>query len=589
MLAVSMFILFSCVFDPPKAEDSPPETTQLSLPERLSIDEARVFFAEYAKSLNPLPSYGTRNDHEDIPPPIVLWSEAVYSEFLGHEVIDAPMLDFRVAVYHPDDPGIGVPEDEAPPENAVARLISGLDPDSEIYYRLLYIVPEPEFLAQKELDIADFGLGDTFDNFSGSLMLLEVTGWFVKGFAVSHGQLVKCIFPVKGTPDSGDDTSSCESPAVGTRSDGDCVQIPNTFWINYNYWLDDGWEDMGDGGYVGTLVVASREVTIFTDYCPPTSDNGGETDPSIGNGGGGNSGEGICRNCGKKPCQCCYVCGKPCICLNQQCHKSPCECCTVCKKNDCECDIQVTLMAAGSATLGGNFSMNVSVSPSTAKVDEVRYYINDVLLGCRHSAGSLSSMAKVPGDFRLKAVSIIRGKEYTSNETGIRVDYPSASQVMGFIRTQLELAWTTSLNAANSSGVQEYGGAVYINTKGSTGSATYYCNTVSGTRQTYEDLLNGNNATIDIRTADPDFSTNPERGGIFTVATFHTHPPLWHYRGAVISRRTGPSPEDHAGTGGYPGIVIDFIGGVGGMHKSTDPQTSPKTTYIYGPASRFNP
>jgi len=69
--------------------------------------------------------------------------------------------------------------------------------------------------------------------------------------------------------------------------------------------------------------------------------------------------------------------------------------------------------------------------------------------------------------------------------------------------------------------------------------------------------------------------------GMLKLNSFHTHPLLWHYRGGVISRRTGPSPEDHAGTGGYPGIVIDFIGGVGGVHKSTNPQTSPKTTYNY--------
>ena len=354
-VAAVIFTALSCVFDAPKAEESISYTPDLPLSERLAIDDARVFFAEYAKSLNPFPRYDTRNAEEDIPPPIVLWAEAVYSEFLGHEVIEAPMMGFRIAVYHPDDPGIEGWGDETPPENAVGRLICGLDPNGEIYYRLLYMVPDPQFLSEKGLDIGDFGLWDTSEDFSGSLRLFEVTGEFVKGFTVSRGDIIRYMFPVKGTPCSDDDTSSGESPTGETRAEEPCFQVPDTFWIDYSYWKSDPYYDE-NGGSTGTLVVGSRQVTIYRNDCPPSGGGsvGGDTDPGTG-GGGGPGGDNdrercpicqtygncaccvecqtnhcYCRLCHREACTCCYECYHI---------KEECTCCTVCHKKVCECKV----------------------------------------------------------------------------------------------------------------------------------------------------------------------------------------------------------------------------------------------------------
>ena len=70
LLAAAAILMFSCVFDSPRDEDSPDETAELPLSGKLSIDDARAFFEGSFYTVD-FGTAGTRGG--ELPEPAILF------------------------------------------------------------------------------------------------------------------------------------------------------------------------------------------------------------------------------------------------------------------------------------------------------------------------------------------------------------------------------------------------------------------------------------------------------------------------------------------------------------------------------------
>ena len=272
----------------------------------------------------------------------------------------------------------------------------------------------------------------------------------------------------------------------------------------------------------------------------------------------------------------------------QTCQKSLCECCTECKKYPCECEIEITISSSGRAMLGKQYSVTASVTPAGKEFNSLDFYIVSSVgehhIGERTKAGSITALAMSPGEYRLKVIGRIGSTTYDSNEVDLSVVFPSGDEALAHFQTARSFAWLNTIAAANAQGVKEFGFSVNITTHRDTGT-TYSIEAATGTFCSYEYLRNTEEGMIDFP-INNNYGKDPTNGGTWTVAVFHTHPPLCMYTGSEsVQRVVGPSSTDRGAHPNIPGVVQDFVG-VRGVHSSKHSLNSPTMFYPYGPSAR---
>ena len=283
ILCVFAVSVSSCVLD--KTAAFPEEQGLVS---HLSIDDARVFFDEVGKNLHPGPVGYTRSEppfHSFAPD----WSKALYSVFLGEEVIEVPFEGLGFIIDHKTPEGENWETDPADSAkaNTSVKLIAGLNEWGEIVYRMLYITSFGSWAGDRGLEAAEVTIRDTEDSFSGSFLLYETTGEFIAGYVFAAGEATHTIsLPGLLT-------------GAGSLSGGECVyHYMNWHWCYY---------------FPGTTVLnpdnciyLGRELLYV--LCVYKDDGG------IGGGG-----VAVCTECRQTPCACaCEDCGEnPCVCVGQ--------------------------------------------------------------------------------------------------------------------------------------------------------------------------------------------------------------------------------------------------------------------------------
>lgn len=262
--ACALLFLYSCAetFIPNEAfiEENIP------LSQKFGIGDARIFFEAFRGEASI-----TRTAGENIfPDP--RWEGAAYSEFLGHEVIDIPFDNINCASYRHTGRGTLANKHPKPPYNTSVRLLSGLNKWGEIYYRVVYIIPEPSFFEKNGIRPGEVALDHTREDFSGTMLLFEITGEFVKSFTLAEGKIIRSSLS-SGTVN----TRSRGNGAPATRSN-ECTEVEESFWID---WVDNCYDEEF-GGWI--TCVKTRKITFIYEECiyGGNENTGNDTDPATG-------------------------------------------------------------------------------------------------------------------------------------------------------------------------------------------------------------------------------------------------------------------------------------------------------------------
>lgn len=334
LTALSAAVLFSCVFDRNTDDDK----VNVPLAEQLSFYDARLFFDEYEQglALGPSAGHGTRS----LPSGgySISWDNACYSMLFDGEIIEVPFDGIAFFISSSTDGGDANVASPASGPNTAVKLIAGIDRWGEIYYRLVYITPDPAWLASRGLDLLSMPLESMEDNYTGQIRLLRPDGTFHSGYEYVSGEVRLVYFPASPPPSGtssvahdhdhahGDECPVCafgtdgegregfgdhgEAPG-GTRSsvtraqDNCYVTIECWFWIYSD----------------GTIEIITCDAYLVG--CAGGAGGGGGSDP----GGGGLGKPSICPACKRNPCRCipeildpaCTVCKKnPCICVESE-------------------------------------------------------------------------------------------------------------------------------------------------------------------------------------------------------------------------------------------------------------------------------
>ncbi|MCC8034874.1 MAG: DUF5004 domain-containing protein [Rikenellaceae bacterium] len=368
LLVVLVSLSVSCNRQDFEGDPLTPEEETL---QALTIEDARALFSEYEQTFTLSAGSLTRSNFGGVNPYLdfIDWNTARESSLVTYPVVEIPTPEIKAAFYISGQQ----PQREATEDflsNAKACLIAGLDSWGEPYFRMLYVVPDDEFLCRRGLLLESLTLRDIEQEFTGSLRLYDMEGCFVKGYVLDNGLVMAMMYPAgySGDYSPGEDYDRSEEEPQVETDDGVslsraannescyiqqggillpefqvCSNVDNTdiaYCINYEdvpvtYAVCDAGNGIGEDNYYA-------EGGLLAGIKP-------ETPGDIGGGGGGNKGNGNgdkkdgdqedegqeeeeeeeeepgepCPQCGKYPCQCCDICGEyPCTCLESS---DPCD------------------------------------------------------------------------------------------------------------------------------------------------------------------------------------------------------------------------------------------------------------------------
>ncbi len=224
--------VMSCVQEAPDADNQ--QSNPDGLAPKLSIEDARMFFTDYAGSLmfgpvsGPRPeTKGSGDSGEDVSDPREpSWEGAEYVNLFGEDIIDVPfdgvaMRIDKVLASLPM-PEIGeMPEISNP--NTLLRLAAGLSEIGEIYYIFVYATPTDEWLSVNGLTIATMSLADIGDNYSGEIRYYTPDGEFLMGFVCENGWGIRTLELRKDCETCGGNESGSDSELTVTLNAMECT------------------------------------------------------------------------------------------------------------------------------------------------------------------------------------------------------------------------------------------------------------------------------------------------------------------------------------------------------------------------------
>ena len=245
-------------------------------------------------------------------------------------------------------------------------------------------------------------------------------------------------------------------------------------------------------------------------------------------------------------------------------------------------------------TLGDFYTITLDITPEDAECHHIGYYIVEngqefVLPQEGGMSRTHTVMARAPGDFQIKAEVMRTGCDGVfSGSTNVKHLFPARNDIIKqrVFLDGVKIAWAKSLAAADAHGCREYGGVVMINTREDNTGGLYRFEHSEGAKTPYGTPL----TTVDLKYTESHFG--PNQGGEYCVLLFHTHFPLWNYKGSKpIKRELGPSSLDIENHTEIPAEVMDFRHPSGIIRHSTPKEEYVNTEklYHYGPERRTKP
>jgi hypothetical protein len=210
------------------------------------------------------------------------------------------------------------------------------------------------------------------------------------------------------------------------------------------------------------------------------------------------------------------------------------------------------------------------------KVTGTNFYITDYLIEIKRAVGGnwcvLAQESKVSpwkaviaGKFKLRAVIQACGAKHISPEKDIEVQFPSYSEIIAdeTAKKAMDSEWQNTLNdcTQNPNRCRERGYWIRLNTTSDTYEHTA---TVPG-----DWIGPTGNASVNIGHRPADNPENPDiyyylsKGAVYSVASFHTHPPTTYVASAWPAgtmQPIGPSSADNRidSNDDVPGVVYDY-------------------------------
>jgi len=192
---------------------------------------------------------------------------------------------------------------------------------------------------------------------------------------------------------------------------------------------------------------------------------------------------------------------------------------------------------------------------------------------------------RVAGRFKLRGKATIEGKEQTTPERDVVVEFPTYADIVGAaaVRTMTDAAWTSTKNAATATTRREEGFFIVLDTN--SGKETYD-KTATVLGPSVGPLETG---SVNIaKPADDPAAPTPIQAAVYAVASFHTHTPT---KFRPVGRPVGPSAADQTAdtNDDVPGVVYDYVGNAAGVAVAGLSLNSPAQRYHSGPAKRSTP
>lgn len=191
---------------------------------------------------------------------------------------------------------------------------------------------------------------------------------------------------------------------------------------------------------------------------------------------------------------------------------------------------------------------------------------------------------RVAGKFKLRGRAMIDGREQTTPEKDLEVQFPAYADIVAnaTVVSLTDTAWTNTKNAANATSRREEGFFILLDTNAG---AERYTQSPTVIGPSVGPMQTG--SVNIVKPPDVPAMPTPVQAAVYAVASFHTHTPT---RFRPVGRAVAPSAADqNADTSdGVPGVVYDYVG-VGGIAPAGHPLNSPAQRYPSGPARRMTP
>ncbi len=204
------------------------------------------------------------------------------------------------------------------------------------------------------------------------------------------------------------------------------------------------------------------------------------------------------------------------------------------------------------------------------------------------SSNTYTGDAKVAGKFKVKVTAKKGSETRTSNEEDIEVMFPSIQTIIsdGTVSAKMAAVFAATKAAATPASVLEIGFFMQLDTSG----CTYgFVAESSGTPVPPTGLASWDTAPRSRPADDPASRPTPLGSAKYTVAWYHSHPPL-STAPASFSRPVGPSGNDRAygARMGVPGIAHDYVG-TGGLLRGGHNINDPASPFTIAPDRRATP
>lgn len=233
--------------------------------------------------------------------------------------------------------------------------------------------------------------------------------------------------------------------------------------------------------------------------------------------------------------------------------------------------------------------LHIKVEPTSVSVESYRIEIRRRAGGawCVFSRSQTEDPRRftMAGEFKLRGVATICGREHVTPEKDVEVQFPDYAQIVGDadVRAAVDTAWgATKADCTEAPNRRrEHGFWIHLNTaedRYEVGATVFGAWSGPGA---------GAAVSLPARPADNPASPGAcDAGATYPVASFHTHTPTTFRAAAVpdgATRPIGPSAGDNAAdnTDDVPGVVYDYVESPGGSHSIPmgHPKDSPVQFY----------
>jgi GT2 family glycosyltransferase len=211
-------------------------------------------------------------------------------------------------------------------------------------------------------------------------------------------------------------------------------------------------------------------------------------------------------------------------------------------------------------TIGKTDNLQAKVTPPSPAPTNYKFEVK------RRSDATWTTLTNVPnstfnwptrvaGFMNVRVTATIAGVDRVSPQKDVEVQFPAYSDVVGNadVQTATDASWASTKAATTPTTRREEGFWIQIDTT----AATRYTHTATVLGPVVDPTHTGS-VDLGARPADNPATPDPRIGGVFAVASFHTHTPTTF---RAVGRPVGPSAADNAADthDDVTGVVYDYI------------------------------